>query len=190
MQWSPGRTFSGCPVARGRGSQVKRITVALAALLVLGTGAVALAAIPSADGTITGCRDNRSGALRVIDAEAGQSCTAKETALTWNQTGPAGPPGVAGVHTVRSEQVNVPIGTFENIRVECPEGEVALSGGYDVHPITNPTRGIPTKSTPLVEVFGGPPVGWEVRIWNDPNTGNSPGTASVFVSVVCATTAP
>ena len=39
--------------------------------------------IPSADGTITACRHNQSGALRIIDAEAGQTCKASETQLTW-----------------------------------------------------------------------------------------------------------
>jgi hypothetical protein len=39
--------------------------------------------IPSSDGTITGCRHNQSGALRIIDAEAGQTCKASETQLTW-----------------------------------------------------------------------------------------------------------
>jgi hypothetical protein len=39
--------------------------------------------IPSSDGTITACRNNQSGALRIIDAEAGQTCKASETQLTW-----------------------------------------------------------------------------------------------------------
>ena len=39
--------------------------------------------IPSSDGTITACRHNQSGALRIIDAEAGQTCKASETQLTW-----------------------------------------------------------------------------------------------------------
>jgi hypothetical protein len=57
------------------------MVVALLALLIACSGA-AVAAIPSSDGTITACRDNRSGALRVIDA-ASQTCTSKETQLTW-----------------------------------------------------------------------------------------------------------
>src|SRR5215203_6226894 len=39
--------------------------------------------IPSSDGTITVCRHNQSGALRIMDAEAGQTCKASETQLTW-----------------------------------------------------------------------------------------------------------
>jgi hypothetical protein len=55
--------------------------VALLALIIAASGA-AVAAIPSADGTITACRDSRSGAIRVIDA-ASQTCTSKETQLRW-----------------------------------------------------------------------------------------------------------
>ena len=57
--------------------------VALLALLIACSGA-AVAAIPSLpDGTITACRDNKTGVLRVIDA-ASQSCAnSKETTLTW-----------------------------------------------------------------------------------------------------------
>ena len=56
--------------------------VALLALLVSASGA-AVAAIPSGDGTITACRDGRTGALRVINAEGGQACASKETRLSW-----------------------------------------------------------------------------------------------------------
>jgi hypothetical protein len=60
------------------------MAVALLALIVAASGA-AVAAIPSADGTITACRDNKTGALRVINAEPPQTqtCTSKETQLTW-----------------------------------------------------------------------------------------------------------
>ncbi|TDO29458.1 hypothetical protein EV643_1491, partial [Kribbella sp. VKM Ac-2527] len=34
--------------------------------------------------------------VRVIDTAAGQTCSNKEAAFSWNQTGPAGPPGPAG----------------------------------------------------------------------------------------------
>ena len=110
---------------------MRRIAMVLAALLVLGTGAVALAAIPSADGTIHGCRDNRTGAVRVIDAEAGQQCSSRETALTWNQTGPAGPPGLAGVHVLDVAIRNADGNAYPNVgTLQCPTGEVALSASF------------------------------------------------------------
>lgn len=60
---------------------------------------LAYSAIPETDGSIHACYDNTSGALRVIDPGAGQECRpGSETALNWNQKGPAGaqgPPGPA-----------------------------------------------------------------------------------------------
>ncbi len=77
--------------------------LALPAVVVLGAGtAVAIAAIPSAsDGVIHACRVTTGatpGQLRVIDVEASppQACVNGETALTWDQAGPAGPAGPQG----------------------------------------------------------------------------------------------
>jgi hypothetical protein len=56
--------------------------VALLALLIACSGA-AVAAITSAEGTITACRDTKTGTLRIINAEGGQTCSAKETQLAW-----------------------------------------------------------------------------------------------------------
>jgi hypothetical protein len=53
------------------------MAVALLALLVAASGA-AVAAIPSAHGTISACYDGKTGLLRVIDTERGQTCTSKE----------------------------------------------------------------------------------------------------------------
>jgi type VI secretion system secreted protein Hcp len=75
--------------------------LALPAAVVLGAGtAVAIAAIPAADGTIHACYSTTAtsptlpGELRIVDE--GQNCAATEKALTFNQTGPAGPPGLQG----------------------------------------------------------------------------------------------
>ncbi len=64
--------------------------------LVLAASGVAVAAIPDSSGVIHGCYSNRTGALRVIDVSAGDSCSAKETVLTWNEEGPQGPAGADG----------------------------------------------------------------------------------------------
>jgi hypothetical protein len=59
-----------------------------AALLVLALlgGGTAIAAIPStAAGTFTGCVSKRTGALRVIDAQAGKACAAGETTISWSK---------------------------------------------------------------------------------------------------------
>jgi hypothetical protein len=69
--------------------------VALAAL-VLAAGGVAYATIPDSSGVIHGCFSTKTGALRVIDTGANQSCTSREQPLSWNQQGPPGPPGPPG----------------------------------------------------------------------------------------------
>jgi len=63
--------------------------------LVLVVGGVALASIPDQNGVIHACYRNSNGQLRVID-NATQTCSSGETALTWNQTGPAGLQGPVG----------------------------------------------------------------------------------------------
>jgi hypothetical protein len=40
--------------------------------------------------------DEEKGDLRLIDTSAGQSCRKNEAAVSWNQSGPAGPQGPAG----------------------------------------------------------------------------------------------
>ena len=70
-------------VARRRGT-----TGLLAGLLlasVVTGGGVALGAIPSTtSATFTGCVAKVGGALRVVDAQAGQKCTRKERTVRWS----------------------------------------------------------------------------------------------------------
>lgn len=66
-------------------------------VLLLGGGVVAASAsIPDAAGVIHGCRTNIGGVLFVIDTAKTPRCPNGSTALTWNQTGTAGPAGPAG----------------------------------------------------------------------------------------------
>ena len=65
-----------------------------AVVSVAAAGGVAYATSSSGGGVIHGCYDARTGALRVIDP--GGKCTAGETALSWNQTGPRGDTGRQG----------------------------------------------------------------------------------------------
>lgn len=70
------------------------IVVALAVAASIG-----YAAIPDSSGVIHGCYNqaaNPSGALRVIDTDAGAKCAKNEKALTWNQQGPKGDQGDTG----------------------------------------------------------------------------------------------
>jgi type VI secretion system secreted protein Hcp len=77
----------------------RAMRIALPTLAALGAGAaVGVAAIPSADGTIHACITDATGAIRIIDAEANPAptCGQGESALNWNQRGPAGAAGPAG----------------------------------------------------------------------------------------------
>jgi hypothetical protein len=59
------------------------MAVALLALLVAASGAAfAAGGFTASDGTITACRDNKTGVLRVIDAVT-QSCGSKEMKIWW-----------------------------------------------------------------------------------------------------------
>jgi hypothetical protein len=81
------------------------------------------------------CRDTK-GSLKVIDAEAGQTCAGNQQLLTWNQQGPPGPQGPAGALGL----VTVPGNTAYNSNspkemwIACPVGKTAISGsGNAVH---------------------------------------------------------
>jgi type VI secretion system secreted protein Hcp len=79
----------------------KTLKIALPTVAALGAGgAIAVAAIPSADGTIHACyatgtdSNGAGGQLRVIDEST--ECQGGEKAISWNQQGPPGPKGDQG----------------------------------------------------------------------------------------------
>jgi hypothetical protein len=72
---------SGEPGKRRR-SRPALITAAVMFGAVLFGATIAIAAIPDGN-TITGCRNKSTGALRVIDTAAHQSCTTSEAQLKW-----------------------------------------------------------------------------------------------------------
>jgi hypothetical protein len=157
----------------------RRLTVAavgVAALLV--GGGVAFATIPGSGGAISGCYAKRDGALRVIDS--GTPCKIGESALTWNQTGPQGltgpkgdtgpqgpkggtgpqgPQGPAGPSTspgfvhVIGWQVSVPQYEFVYTQASCPDGKVAVGGGFDA---SDAVRVLTSEAVDM-------PAGWVVR---------------------------
>ena len=65
------------------------------AVLAVG-GGFAYSAIPDSAGVLHGCYSGKDGALRLIDTAAGQRCSKKETAVSWNQAGTPGPRGAPG----------------------------------------------------------------------------------------------
>lgn len=114
---------------------MKRIfVIALLALAAVAATSSVYAAIPSANGTISACKDQK-GALKVIDAESGQVCNGSQQLLTWNQQGPAGQPGqdgVSGYETVHTES-NMDSSGDKTLWAYCPSGKKTLGGGAGVY---------------------------------------------------------
>jgi hypothetical protein len=115
------------------GSTMPKFALGIAIGLILATATVAVASIPDGSGVIHGCRDNKSGALRVIDTDRGQTCRSGETTLTWNQAGPQGPAGIAGYEVVSASGSPVEIAqglwVAGPVTATCPTGKVPLGGG-------------------------------------------------------------
>lgn len=171
----------------------------LGALLVGAAAAVgasaALASIPAADGTITGCYKENGGKLRVVESEA--DCESSELAVTWSErgqpgpqgpAGPAGPEGPAGAEgpqgpagavnsvTVRSTE-QTGSGT-QNATASCLPGERATGGGVELV-LGNASEifyfapgGRPTPR-------GGTPTGWS-SLWVI-----AQGEATIRVYAIC-----
>lgn len=122
---------------------------------VLGGVAVATGAIPGQSGTINGCVKN--GVLRVIDAEAGDTCKASETAISWNQkgqpgpTGPTGPTGQRGLQGPKGDPCLAsdpacvgPPGPEGKIGATGPTGADGVDGAQQVYfEGVNPEGGFP-----------------------------------------------
>lgn len=117
-------------------------------------GRIAWGAIPDGN-TIHGCYKNDTGALRVIDTSAGDSCKSKsETALDWAQTGQQGIQGIQGIRGqqgatggtgtdgVSNYQIETATGTtaydsfwatnVATVNAPCPDGTVATGVGFDL----------------------------------------------------------
>jgi hypothetical protein len=67
---------------------------AILAGLTIAAIAITQASIPAPNGVISGCYVKSGGSLRVIDSNG--KCSANETSLNFNQTGPQGPIGPMG----------------------------------------------------------------------------------------------
>jgi hypothetical protein len=99
------------------------ITIAAAALAL--AGGVAYAIIPDSQGVIHACYKTENGQLRVVD---GDGCTPSETPLSWNQTGPPGPPGPSHVFIAKAD-LPVALGTSDTsvVALSVPAGSYAIS---------------------------------------------------------------
>jgi hypothetical protein len=164
-------------------SPIRALAVVGAALVLMIGGAVAYAAIPSADGTIRACYDS-GGALKVIDE--GASCAKGwKGPISWNQKGQ---PGVSGfeVVTERKDQTfsTGPIAGFSD-GVVCPEGKVTAGGGGQV------TLVLPNGDVETAVIVGSYPIQrrfWTMEFARNGGAGIPAGTkASIFISAHCVT---
>ena len=131
-------------------SHIRRVPwLVLAAVALAAVGGAAFGAIPTGDDEITGCYKAAGGDLRVIDAEADQTCRSNEVPLSWNRTGPPGPPGGSFSFTNGySEHVAVPPGQFRFVNAICPSGTTVIGGGYATENVSTALL-VPTNSYPV-----------------------------------------
>ena len=114
----------------------------ISSILIVVAGSVAFASIPDSAGVIHGCYNTVSGGLRVIDSTT-QQCRPSETAIKWNQVGPAGatgptgpqgpqgPSGVVGIQVVNVASA-FDTTTYKTVTANCPAGTKLVSGGAGV----------------------------------------------------------
>ena len=102
-------------------SSTKALVVGLmvGALLVVTAGFVAAQSVSE----INGCYDKRSGALRILQSG---SCTAKETAISWNEVGPQGSPGPQGDTGPQGEKGET--GDKGDTGPQGPQGDTGAKG--------------------------------------------------------------
>jgi hypothetical protein len=158
------------------GRRQRRIAGVVAVVLIVALlGGIAYAAIPDANGVIHGCYKDVSGNLRVVDSAT--SCLPSETAISWNQSGQQGPPGLSG-YEQKSHQVFLNPNEFAEVSVDCSAGKKVLGGGFDIETPTD------------VKVFSSEPAvggnlsdhSWSVLAQN---TGTV-GPRQVTVTAICA----
>lgn len=98
----------------------------MASVAVLIAGA-SFAAIPSSDGTIYACYAKDTRVLRVLDKEAGKSCTAKQVEMHWNQEGTPGADGSPGPQGLPGERgPEGPAGSLIQDRIRLAGNPVLL----------------------------------------------------------------
>jgi len=103
----------------------------IVSVLVAAVAGVSYAAIPAADGTISACKDQK-GILKVINAEAGQTCSGSQQLLTWNQQGPQGPAGqdgISGYQVVHGTSAQYDSADEKYAFATCPSGKMPVGGG-------------------------------------------------------------
>jgi hypothetical protein len=178
---------------------LSRALIVGGAALALGIGGgIAVAAIPSSDGTITACMAKPGGTIRLIDAEVGQTCKKGEQLLTWNQQGQSGQDGADGVSGY--EQVSASFTRSASdpdtakafqVEVNCPEGKKVVGGGGDG---TLSSGGF---GTGLLDLVSSVPFqfenhsGWGITVGKPDGSFFTPAeTADIRVRAICVSALP
>ena len=144
-----------------------RITGAFAIALLAATGGVAFATIPAADGTISGCYQTTTGALRVIDRDAGQQCNPSEREIDWNRAGLDGPPGPPGPSDAWDAQATGVLTPGSEIRLSqgtpilLPPGNYLISGAASWPPVESGAASVFCNATAAADGTGSTSGGFE-----------------------------
>jgi len=112
-------------------------------LMLLAGATVVSASVPNTDGTISGCINDATGVVRIIDTAKpgalGRCISAgilRETPVTWNSTGPVGPPGrpapspAIEIILMPITTVDVAPGEFGVISAPCPPETVPIGRDF------------------------------------------------------------
>lgn len=172
---------------------MKKMLVAttVAILVGAGTATVASAALVNEGGVIHACV-GALGVVRIVNSTNGKqpACHAGEHALSWNQTGPAGPPGptadLTGDQMVSAEFAVPAASDRTSGNVICPFGHyIATGGGYQIENSVAPGEVDILASVPADGVGGSfdgtQPSEWRVDVRN--NTGRPFNGRTIFVKV-------
>jgi len=114
---------------------IRLVAEIVGAVLLLSAGVAGAATImPAAKSTtIQGCENTKTGALSV---RLHATCPAGTRAISWNITGPAGPPGTTGIFGASTNTAKV--GTSG---AQCTVGTVILTAGTTAPVGTLPANG-------------------------------------------------
>jgi hypothetical protein len=114
---------------------IRTVAEIVGAVLLLSAGAASAAAIiPAAKSTtIQACENTKTGALGV---RLHATCPAGTRAISWNETGPAGPPGTTGIFGTGTNTAKGGTGG-----AQCTVGQVILTAGTTAPGGTLPANG-------------------------------------------------
>jgi hypothetical protein len=168
-----------------------RALIVLGAALALGIGGgVAVAQIPSADGTIRACYDG-GGALKVIDE--GKTCPKGwKGPITWNQQGVPGQDGFSGYEIVQAQGLDPVEYSVNGIsrQINCPEGKVPVGGGGGIGALTNSSS---SNGLALLNrsAFNAEHTGWGITAVKRDGTNWEVGdSVQWFIQVACVNALP